>query len=151
MCREICLVWKVKSREWKQTKGLPALHSELLGVVLLFWITRGSVASTKVTMTRNTDHCWIGVGWDHLTAEATFLDVRADIGKPCIYNSNKDSGQRTFSSKNLVKLQSCSARQGQSNVLYHHHRPQRSHSSQNWRSCLEQFCVHARTNSIIAD
>lgn len=97
--------------EWEQTKCLLALRSELLGVVLFFWITRGIFASAKVTMTRKTDRCWIGVGWDHLMAEAIFLDGREDIGKPCIYNSNEDCGQRTFSSKTLVKLESYSALQ----------------------------------------
>lgn len=52
-------------------------------------------------------------------AEVIFLDVRENIGKPCIYNSNKDSGQRTFSSKNLVKLEleSYGALEGQFSVL----------------------------------
>lgn len=126
MCREIRMMWKVNStkllfllREWEQTKSLPALHSEFLGVALLFRMTKGIFASTKVTMTRKTDHCWTGLGWDHLMAEAIFLDVRENIGKPCIYNSNKDSGQRTFSSKNLVKLRSYGALQGQTSGTFY--------------------------------
>lgn len=50
-------------------------------------------------------------------AEVIFLDVRENIGKPCIYNSNKASGQRTFSSKNLVQLESYGALEGQFSVL----------------------------------